>query len=390
MYLPYGVNERGELVYIDQVTRGRTTLHCPYCAVPLIARKGTRITPHFAHDGPTCRSVKRSAATITLPVYDSFRLYLSGSMWETLCQFHEEKKQFLGSWLEDAGLVKSFYTPYGNLRYELTHKGKVPFGELSLNLFNQFQEPLILEQHAHLENKVLATLDTPDAPTALTDLRLYRAQMRRILEVMLYFIEVRTPEQVLHKIGVTSRLLEQRLSEIKADLRPHFGTVELIPLGTWAHRGNVEPYFKHRYRAFQHPIGTLTEYFAFSDVKAVLRDLRRMKPKVLSAVEQEILAGKASCLEQGGLPERHALSAPAWFLLQNFTPEAATKYHRARLELYGYKLGGRERALVDHQRHPATGFMITPYGELYREKYAHFYHQRYGRETTGEAMEQFA
>jgi hypothetical protein len=35
MYLPYGVDEQGQLVYIDQVARGKTTLCCPYCGVRL-------------------------------------------------------------------------------------------------------------------------------------------------------------------------------------------------------------------------------------------------------------------------------------------------------------------------------------------------------------------
>jgi competence CoiA-like predicted nuclease len=45
------VNGDEQLVSIDQVARGRTTLHCPYCGVRLLARKGVRLTPHFTHDG---------------------------------------------------------------------------------------------------------------------------------------------------------------------------------------------------------------------------------------------------------------------------------------------------------------------------------------------------
>lgn len=91
----------------------------------------------------------------------------------------------------------------GNYRYNLTHKGKIPFGELSLNLFNQFQEPLIRTRHGELEQVALAALCTADEETAPTDFRLFRAQVKRILETTLYFIEVRTETRILHKIGVT-------------------------------------------------------------------------------------------------------------------------------------------------------------------------------------------
>ncbi len=72
-------------------------------------------------------------------------------------------------------------------------------------------------------------------------------------------------------------------------------------LGTWPHRGNVEKYFKYRYARFNYPIGSLTEYYKFddeSDVASVLRDLRRIKRKVLSPREQEILEGRRGLVEQ--------------------------------------------------------------------------------------------
>ncbi|MEG4962450.1 MULTISPECIES: hypothetical protein [unclassified Microcoleus] len=42
------------------------------------------------------------------------------------------------------------------------------------------------------------------------------------------------------------------------------------------------------YKAFNYPIGTLTEYFVFLDAKLVLNDLYEMEPKVLSAVEVDV------------------------------------------------------------------------------------------------------
>lgn len=58
-------------------------------------------------------------------------------------------------------------------------------------------------------------------------------------------------------------------------------------------RGNVERHFKYRYWDFNYPIGTLTEYFKFTNPQAVEPDLNKIKAKVvLSPVEQDILVGK--------------------------------------------------------------------------------------------------
>lgn len=100
----------------------------------------------------------------------------------------------------------------------------------------------------------------------------------------------------MYKIGVTSRSIQQRLPEIEADLLPHYKTVDIQVLGTWAHQGNVELYFKHRYQSFNYRIGSLTEYFKFnpSDANTVLSELHGMKAKVLSPVEIDILKDNIS------------------------------------------------------------------------------------------------
>ena len=61
-------------------------------------------------------------------------------------------------------------------------------------------------------------------------------------------------------------------------------------LGFWEHRGNIELYFKHRYKGFNYRIGKLTEYFVFPDVKVVLNDLYGMEAKVLSVGEVDVLS----------------------------------------------------------------------------------------------------
>jgi hypothetical protein len=77
---------------------------------------------------------------------------------------------------------------------------------------------------------------------------------------------------------------------VQRDVRAHYSNVAVHLLGLWELRGNVELYFKHRYQAFNYRIGTLTEYFAFLKVKALLQDLCEMKPKMLSDVEVDVLS----------------------------------------------------------------------------------------------------
>lgn len=67
-------------------------------------------------------------------------------------------------------------------------------------------------------------------------------------------------------------------------------------LDVWKHRGNVELYFKHRYKDFNYRIGSLTEYFRFTDVEAVWDDLGQMPPKVLEPVELDVLYENFSSL----------------------------------------------------------------------------------------------
>ncbi len=98
---------------------------------------------------------------------------------------------------------------------------------------------------------------------------------------------------------MTTRPIQDRLAEIKLDLVAHYQTVAIKVLGTWEHRGNIELYFKHRYRDFNYPIGSLTEYYKFNaeSAKKVLHDLQQMKLKVLSQVEIDILEDKPSLIQ---------------------------------------------------------------------------------------------
>ncbi|MEG4294623.1 GIY-YIG nuclease family protein [Microcoleus sp. C2C3] len=301
MWLKFGVAPSGKLASIDEVVRGKTQLTCLYCGGSLTAKKGSVKEHHFAHTGETCKPVSqriKTKAFPSLPLYDSFNIQLKG----------EELEQLKVLWKEygaqDYGIpkdlvnfrwqLKRLLESEGDRTYHFTDLGKIPMGALPLALFNKVQEPLLLSELASLEGSVeiaeAAGLSCLDERWA--DLLIYRAQLRRILVNSLYFVEVKTDGQTFYKIGVTTRSIEERIAEVQRDVRAHYSDAGVSLLGLWEHRGNVELYFKHRYKAFNYRIGKLTEYFQFPNVKTILNDLYGMEPKVLSAAELDAIADR--------------------------------------------------------------------------------------------------
>lgn len=323
MWLRYAVNNSGELVYIEQVKRGKTDLHCPYCNGLLTAKKGQQIAPHFAHTSDTCRQTDRDV-DLDLPAYDNFNLHLPPKVLQALRNFDEHGDLSRRDELMRFDLVK--YNDFARVnRWQLTKQGQIPLGKLSMQLFCDEQEVMTLARHAELEAMANDVYDRPaleaviastkhyspehatarvrlsnasgmDIDTALADLRIYRAQWRRVLGLALYFLDIDNGRY--HKIGVTSRPMAERLIEIKADLKPLLGDVPIKVLNVFEHRGNAELYFKHRYAASIANLSALTEYFTFADPKPIITELRRMNSKTLSDFEQSVLSGQSADVER--------------------------------------------------------------------------------------------
>lgn len=68
----------------------------------------------------------------------------------------------------------------------------------------------------------------------------------------LYSLEVNGDGNSFSKIGSTTRLIEERIGFVQRDMKVHYSDVVVKKLGLGEHRGNVEFYFKHRYRAFNY------------------------------------------------------------------------------------------------------------------------------------------
>lgn len=307
MWLKYGVNEEGILLCVEDINRGKTLLKCPYCNSGLTAKKGKVKEHHFAHNDQTCRPIANREFP-TLPLYDNFNVQLSSkdlAQLKLLWKEYGAKNYPISSCLVTSGLIKAgmlkknvYLTPR---EYEFSDLGKIPVGALELAQFNDVQSPLLLKKLLKLELafKHAEYKNAPDLAYRFTDLKLYRAQLQRILSCTLYFLEIQTNIGTLYKIGVTQRPVIKRVAEVERDLLAYYSGVAIRVLGTWKHRGNVELYFKHRYQSFNHPIGSLTEYYKFNaeDTEMVLRDLQQMQPKILSLDEIDILEENTSLIQ---------------------------------------------------------------------------------------------
>lgn len=303
-WLQQGLNEYNALVNIEDVASGRSPLRCPYCEDTLTAKKGRIKAHHFAHTHQTCAAVierTQSEALPRLPLYTAFALDLG----------YLELEELLKLWKEygEAGvkvpepyysqLVNGEYLRYNRFighdgGYEFTKLGKVPVGGLSVPLFADIQKERMLERLYDLDDSAWYELQGNNSLCdrafigTLGDYRLYTAQLERLLSTSLYYLQIDAAKERFYKIGVTTRTVEERVSEIEYDLQKHIGTATIKVLGHWPTAGRVEHYFKHRFSAYNKPIGSLSEYFSFDkdQAKKVLRELQRLKSKRWPASEQ--------------------------------------------------------------------------------------------------------
>ncbi|MCI0713727.1 MAG: helix-turn-helix domain-containing protein [Chloroflexi bacterium] len=343
--LPYGIDAAGRYVHISQVNRGTTDLRCPYCEGLLTARKGRQLAHHFAHTVETCLGVSsREFDDLMVPHYDRFNLYIDARAWGELQAWHDtDGRDGIPRILMDHD-PQLLMEGYGRRAYQLTHEGKIPFGEATLSKFAEFQNDSVHTRHRNLSETVSRAYDGYGRVAqpvmsayhqALVDLNIYRAQVARLFGLHLYLLEITHDAGVLYKIGVTARETDVRIAEIRRDLAPFFNFTELKVDRLCKNRGAVERYALHRYREYSTGVGDLTEYFMFD--KQTLRNVRRdftalgdlhyekddhlfsstrLKGRyTISGLIAEILAGESSYIEvvtrRDILQKRHAEATKA-------------------------------------------------------------------------------
>ena len=90
---------------------------------------------------------------------------------------------------------------------------------------------------------------------------MFESELERIKGFTLYFLEIKADQGTFHKIGITGRTIEQRLEEVKKDIKKLFGVSQTIVIGTIRECPFLELFFKHKYRRYQLDLKTHTEYF---------------------------------------------------------------------------------------------------------------------------------
>ena len=138
---------------------------------------------HFAHTQETCRPVANRVAYRdfpALPLYDNFNIQLSGKELEELKVFWNN----YGVRNEGIFVKPSFKLILSKLLawnergiYEFTQLGKIPVGALPLRLFNEVQEPLLLEKLSKLEQAAQRAqlINSQYLSEKVADFRIYRA-----------------------------------------------------------------------------------------------------------------------------------------------------------------------------------------------------------------------
>lgn len=311
MRLQYGVDLDGELIYIDRVERGKTELKCPYCRGFLTAKKGKKREHHFAHTEETCLYVSQERY-FDLPLFDRFHSSLSSTEYNALLLWHSGTSISRKMMLKLAQKEMFENRGYG---YSITKLGKIAVGDLSIFLFSEIQNDLILEKLLRLENtvKVAWEQDKIDKNDLLFDLKIYRQRVKLVLNQSLYLLRVKIDETEIYKNGVTTKVLSELIFELEQKLLSFSDSVSIELVGSWKHWGSLKRYFIYKYQDFlcQHNeykhkenqlanvLGNSNSYFTFSPrlLKKILRDLNRIDDKYLNPAEKRIIDGNNTEIE---------------------------------------------------------------------------------------------
>ncbi len=270
MFLIYGLGATGDLIRIDQVSSGKTSLVCPYCQKALIARRGKILAHHFAHAGATCRPASGDTTPMATLDFNLFRQSLTGPQARDLNELRHlgwvfrspgKVKSAMMDRLESLGFVGSTVSEDAMRRplYWTTPRAEAFFLRLHPATWLRFAVDEMRRAAAGAEDDVTRRL-------LETELALWQS-------MALYLLRI-TKIPGLYKIGITSRSIEERVAEVQADLRA-IGRPETVEV--LRHKpgcGAVEAYLKARWqRNRASNIGSHQEYFWRRDDDAVVEDL---------------------------------------------------------------------------------------------------------------------
>jgi len=313
MLLPYG-SKNGHLIHISEVERGATDLRCPYCQAELLAKKGKVMTHHFAHRTKSCWSssgndffglkhqmdshqelhqyAKRAKQNIRNNLEKLHKSLANEQQKQTQIQTQMKKMweslATIGQQNEAAKSAKSVIRDYLNNEFapfpDLTNirhpslfsytdgTTKIHYNQLDSEKHQPFYPsfyhfPLLaLKQYHSNRHQILELKEKLD---------LYQKDREWFERFQLYFLEIKVSEQaVFYKIGLTSRPLQQRISEIENSLEKLFGRPQIKVLYELPNIAFLERFFKQKYRMYRYDLEQFTEYFLLEAY--VLEDIHKV------------------------------------------------------------------------------------------------------------------
>lgn len=321
IFLVYGKDEDENLVHISESASGLGCgLSCPFCGGALVARKGRKVAHHFGHKVDSCKPALSLIDFI--PSYEGYynlgltptqrkALHIIINRWGDE-PFHAEwnygydaysvlrdeglgrPKQVLDTLREKGFLVLVEEEQKGwrvSPVVKVTDKARAFACELSLLDFGRFMNLEFERVYEYLESKTRIDVNSTRAPTELLErerqdyevaLRMLEQERKRIVANYLYFIEIEAKDKQLYehkrfyKVGITSRVVEERIGEIKTFLKKYYKNLTITALFYLDSVSFVEGYFKAKFRENRLEIGRATEYFDFEDVTAVINELERL------------------------------------------------------------------------------------------------------------------
>ncbi|EHZ2727030.1 GIY-YIG nuclease family protein [Vibrio parahaemolyticus] len=306
MFLNFGIDENNEIVFVDKVESGKTNLVCPFCKEPLQAKKGKVKEHHFAHIGETCRDSKNAVAKTNIPLFDTFTLLTKPELKfiERLTTYgYKNMYSFTGSseakdTLLNLGLIEEVQD-YNHRNYQsfiddlaLEMPGMVADNQPSPELEKLFK---IIEKHSNTKLLKKSIIDIKlskayrdndfETKTNLVDLPriqqfwidTHRARLELTEPELLPFFDKRVEHlnnqslyllrcsvmdgEDFYKIGMTTRPIEERVEEVKRDLKKHVELEDVEVYFNLSGLGRVERLLHKHFTDRRKAIGSFTEYF---------------------------------------------------------------------------------------------------------------------------------
>lgn len=318
MFLNFGLNENGDFVSIDKVESGKTDLVCPFCNDSLQAKKGKVKEHHFAHLNETCRDSKEAVEKTNVPLFDTFNIltkpeqkYIDrftryglkgmfdfegrkaaeksliqlGLLDETIDYSHSKYSQFIEELSHEMpGLVqdnepsdelkKLFKIIKKHSNTTLIDKSRTALklnNDYRLNDYNNITD---VEKFADVQSfwiekqRLRLSLQDPEL------LPLYEKRVEQLNQQSLYLLRCNVVDgESFYKIGMTTRDIEERVDEVKRDLKKHIDLESIDVVNCWNGLGRIERLLHKFYDKKRIKISSYREYFNFKsyDLDNLLR-----------------------------------------------------------------------------------------------------------------------